>query len=91
LGGKVGAVANCDVVTKGVTTRRTVEVSGVSGLSMKCGLIPVLTQQVLAASLVFQLRQVGQHPDSASCASDLDGKVGNTVECTTVTAGLAQT
>jgi hypothetical protein len=36
------------------------------------------------------LRQTGQNPDSASCASDLAGKVGNTVDCTTVTAGQHQ-
>jgi hypothetical protein len=91
LDGKVGAVAYCNVVTNGAATRRTVVVSEVTGLSMKYGLIPLLAQPVLAASLQFELRQVGQHPDSATCASDLEGRVGNTVECTTVTAGVPQT
>ncbi|GAC1401461.1 MAG: hypothetical protein NVS4B6_25440 [Mycobacterium sp.] len=91
LDGKVGAVAYCNVATNDTASRRTVVVSEVTGLSMKYGLIPVLAQPVLAASLQFQLRQVGKHPDTATCASDLEGKVGNTVECTTVTAGVPQT
>jgi hypothetical protein len=91
LDGKVGAVGYCDVVVKGATTRRTAEVSEVSGLSMKYGLIPLVTQPVLAQLLALQLRQTGLQPDSVSCASDLQGKVGNTVECTTVTAGQQQT
>ena len=91
LDGKVGAVAYCNVVTAGVASRRTAVVSEVTGLSMKYGLIPVLAQPVLAASLQFQLRQVGKNPDTTTCASDLEGKVGNTVECTAVTAGVPQT
>jgi hypothetical protein len=91
LDGKVGAVGYCDVVVRGATTRRTAEVSEVSGLSMKYGLIPLVTQPVLAQLLALQLRQAGLQPDSVSCASDLQGKVGNTVECTTVTAGQQQT
>jgi hypothetical protein len=42
------------------------------------------------SSLLFQLRQIGQHPDAASCADDLQGKVGNAVECMTTTAGRNQ-
>jgi uncharacterized protein DUF4333 len=91
LDGKVGAVAYCNVVTNGVPSRRTAVVSEVTGLSMKYGLIPVLAQPVLAASLQFQLNQIGKHTDTATCASDLEGAVGNTVECTTVTAGVPQT
>jgi hypothetical protein len=41
--------------------------------------------------MLVQLKQVGQHPDSASCAGDPDGKLGNTIECTTVTGGQTQT
>ena len=91
LDGKVGAVAYCAVVTNGTSSRRTVEVSEVSGLAMKYGLIPVLTQPVLAESFAFQLRQIGQPPDSVSCSGDLEGKVGNTVECTAVKAGQTRT
>ncbi len=91
LDGKVGAVAYCAVVTNGTTSRRTVEVSEVTGLSMKYALIPVLTQPVLAESFFFQLRQIGQPPDSLSCSGDLEGKVGNTVECTAVKAGQSRT
>jgi hypothetical protein len=91
LEGKVGAVAYCDVSASGASTRRTVTVAEVSGLSLKYGLVPILAQAVAAASLIFQLRQTGQHPDTATCAGDLEGKVGNTVECTSGTAGQTQT
>jgi hypothetical protein len=91
LDGKAGALAYCDVTTHGATSRRTAQVFEVSGLAMKYALIPVLAQPVVASSLIFQLRQIGQHPDSATCAGDLEGKVGNTVECTTVTAAQNQT
>ena len=91
LDGKVGAVAYCDVTASGVTTRRTVEVTEVAGLSMKYVLIPVLPKPVVEGSLLSQLRQTGQHPDTASCASDLERKLGSTVECTTATAGKNQT
>lgn len=91
LDGKVGAVAHCDVTTQGVTTQRTVEVTAVSGLAMKYGLVSVLPKAVVESSLVFQLKQVGQHPDSASCAGDLEGKLDNTIECTTLSGGQTQT
>jgi hypothetical protein len=90
LEGKVGAVAYCDLTARGTKTRRSVEVSAVSGLQMTYGLIPVLPKAVVESSLVFQLRQIGQHPDSVSCADDLQGKVGNTGECMTTTAGRNQ-
>jgi hypothetical protein len=91
LDGKVGALAYCDVSVGGASTRRTVTVAEVSGLSVKYGLVPVLAQSVAASSLMFQLHQTGQHPDTATCAGDLEGKVGTTVECTAVTAGQSQT
>jgi hypothetical protein len=91
LDGKVGAIAYCDVTTGGATTRRTVEVAAVSGLQMKYGLVPVLSKEVVESSLVFQLRQTGQNPDSATCAGDLQGKIGSTVECTINSAGQRQT
>jgi hypothetical protein len=87
LDGKVGAVAYCDVTAGGVTSRRTVEVSDVSGLGLRYGLIPALDQAVVASSLLHQLRRIGQHPESATCAGDLEGTVGTTVACSTVTAG----
>jgi hypothetical protein len=90
LEGKVAAVAYCDVTSGGVTTRRTVQVADVTGLSMRYGLVPVLLKAVVESSLVFQLKQAGKHPDSASCAGDLEGKVGNTVECTAMSNGQAQ-
>lgn len=91
LEGKIGALAYCDVTAGGATTRRTVEVTNVSGLSMSYGLVPVLPKAVAESSLRFQMNQIGQHPDSVTCANDLEGKLGNTVECTTLTAGQTKT
>jgi len=57
LDGKVGAQAYCDVTAGGATTRRTIEVSSVSGLSMKYGPVPVLAKTVVEGSLLFQLKR----------------------------------
>ncbi len=87
LDGKVGAITHCNVTTKGVTLRRTVEVTSVAGFTMNYDVVPILTKDAAASSLLAQLEQVGPRPDSASCANDVDGKPGNTVECTAVTRG----
>ncbi len=87
LDGKVGAITHCAVTTKGVTLRRTVEVTSVTGFTMNYDVVPILTKDAAASSLLAQLEQVGPRPDSASCANDMDGKPGNTVECTAVTRG----
>ncbi|MUL76384.1 DUF4333 domain-containing protein [Mycolicibacterium sp. CBMA 226] len=89
LPGKVGAEALCDVTSAGATATRTVHVSAVSGLAMQYGLVPMLPKGVVESSLIFQLKQVGPQPDSATCVSGLEGKPGTTVDCTTRTAGQA--
>ncbi len=91
LDGKVGAVAYCNVTAQAATIQRTVEVTGVSGLAMNYHLVPILPTAVAEGSLAYQLKQTGQHPDSVTCAGNLEGKLGNTVECTTVTAGHTRT
>ncbi len=86
LDGKKGAVSYCDVTGGGVTVRRTVEVTGVSGLMMNFDVIPMLTQAEVEGSLLDELeRQVGTRPDTATCAGGLEGKPGNTVECSIIT------
>jgi hypothetical protein len=85
LGGKVGATAHCDVDARGVKLRRTVEVTAVEGLMMNVDLVPVLTKEEVASSLLDDFeRQLGRRPDSAQCAGNLEGKAGNTVDCTVV-------
>lgn len=91
LDGKVGAVVYCNVTAQGATVQRTVEVTGVSGLMINYHVVPILPRVAAERSLVFQLQQTGQHPGSVSCAGNLEGKPGNTVECTAVAAGQAQT
>ena len=85
LEGKVGATAHCEVDAGGVKLRRTVEVNTVEGLMMNFDLIPVLTKEEVAISLLDEFeRQLGRRPDSAQCAGNLEGKAGNTVDCTVV-------
>jgi len=85
LEGKVSATAHCEVDAGGVKLRRTVEVNTVEGLMMNFDLIPVLTKEEVAISLLDEFeRQLGRRPDSAHCAGNLEGKAGNTVDCTVV-------
>jgi hypothetical protein len=86
LEGKVGATAHCEVDSGGIKLRRTVEVNSVEGLMMNFDVVPVLTKEEVASSLLDELqRQLGRRPDSAQCTGELEGKVGNTVDCTVVT------
>ena len=86
LEGKVGATAHCDVDAGGVKLRRTVQVNSVEGLMMNFDVVPVLTKEEVASSLLDEFeRQLGRRPDSAQCAGNLEGTAGNTVDCTVVT------
>ena len=85
LEGKVGATAQCDVDAGGVKLRRTVEMNSVEGLMMNFAVVPVLTKDEVASSLLDEFeRQSGRRPDSAQCARELEGRAGNTVDCTVV-------
>ena len=86
LNGKVGATAHCEVDAGGLKLRRTVEVNKVEGLMMNFDVVPVMTKEEVASSLLDEFkRQSGQRPESAQCEGNLEGEVGNTVECTVVT------
>lgn len=96
LQGEIGAVSRCDVTTDAVTLPRTAEVTSVDGLMMNFGLVPMLTRAELAESLLDNLAgHVGERPESAVCADHLEGRPGNTVDCTvadeTTTATLRLT
>lgn len=91
LEGKKGSEAHCDVTAGGLTLKRTVDVTKVDGLMMNFTLIPVLIREQVQESLLDQLgAQLGQRPDSAECADNLEGKPGNTVECTVVAGDQTQ-
>jgi hypothetical protein len=86
LEGEVGKVTYCDVDAGGVKLRRTVEVNTVEGLMMKFDVVPVLTKAEVETSLLNDLTiQTRRRPDSARCSGNLEGRPGNTVECTVVT------
>lgn len=83
--GKVGAGTQCDVDAGGVRLRRTIEVSGVNGLMMNIDVLPLLTRTELEKSLLDELQeQAGQRPDGVTCSGSLEGKPGNTIDCTIV-------
>ncbi len=86
LDGKVGATAHCEVDSGGVKLRRTVEVNTVEGLMMNFDVVPVLTKAEVESSLLNELAiQTRRRPDSARCSGNLEGRPGNSVECTVVT------
>lgn len=85
LQGNVGAVAYCEVVAGGVKLRRTIEVNKVDGLMMNFDVVPLLTKAEVERSLLNELGSQGRRrPDSAQCSGNLEGRPGNTVDCTIV-------
>ncbi len=85
LEGEVGKVTYCDIDAGGVKLRRTVEVNTVEGLMMNFDVVPVLTKAEVERSLLNELEiQTRRRPDSARCSGNLEGRPGNTVECTVV-------
>ncbi|HET6732267.1 DUF4333 domain-containing protein [Mycobacterium sp.] len=90
LQGNVGAVAYCDVGAGGVKLRRTIEVNRVDGLMMNFDVVPLLTKAEVERSLLDELGSQGRpRPDSAQCSGNLEGRPGNTVDCTIVAGAEA--
>jgi hypothetical protein len=86
LEGEVGKVTYCEVDSGGVKLRRTVEVNTVEGLMMNFDVVPVLTKAEVESSLLNELEiQTRRRSDSARCSGNLEGRPGNSVECTVVT------
>ena len=53
--------------------------------SMNFDVVPMLTKVEVERSLLNELEtQAGRRPDSAECSGNLEGKPGNTVDCTVV-------
>ncbi len=91
LDGETGATARCLVDSDGLTLWRTVEVNSVEGLLMNYDVVPVLTTEEVARSLLGDLeRQLGRRPNSAHCNDNLEGRPGNAVDCTVVTGSQTQ-
>jgi hypothetical protein len=88
LDGKIGAQAQCEVTKDAVMMTRTVEVTNVEGLLMSYAVLPVLARQQVQDLLAERLQ--GGRPDTVDCAGDLQGKVGASLDCTTVTGGARQ-
>jgi len=90
LEGKQGFVAVCHVTAGGFTSRRTVEVTKVDGLSMNYGLSPALPRSSAEKALTNQLHQIGKYPTATTCAGDLEGKIDSTLRCTASYNGSSQ-
>ncbi|MEC9325929.1 MAG: DUF4333 domain-containing protein, partial [Actinomycetota bacterium] len=92
LHGQIGAISRCDITTAGLTLPRTAEVTSVDGLMMNFDLVPILTRTELENSLLDdRTAHVGARPDSATCAGHLEGRPGNTVDCTVADASTTAT
>ncbi len=92
LDGRVGASAYCTVSSDGTTARRLATVDKVDGLSMNYTIAPHLAKGDVENSLLDQLQQqLGQRPDSASCADDLQGAPNATLDCDVVAGSQTQT
>ena len=92
LDGKVGASAYCKVSSAGASARRLATVDKVDGLSMNYTIAPHLAKTDVETSLLDQLQQqLGQRPDSATCADDLQGAPNATLDCDVVAGSQAQT
>ena len=83
LPGRTGAEVQCDVSAGPAPLRRTAVVTGVRGLTMTFDVLPLLTKAEVETSLLAELAgRVNKRPDSAVCDGNLEGRVGNTVNCT---------
>jgi hypothetical protein len=69
-----------------------VNVTGVEGLALNYVVVPVLVKADVESSLLDQLaQQLGQRPDSANCADNLQGKTGMSVDCVVTSGARTQT
>lgn len=85
LEGKVGATAQCEVTDDGVTTKRMVEVDGVSGMSMDYSVRRVVPKEEVQSLLIQKLSADGTPVETVECVDDAVAKQGANVECVTVT------
>ena len=85
LEGKIGATAQCDVTVDGVTTKRMVEVDGVSGLSMDYSVRRVVPKEEVQTLLIQKLSADGTPVETVECVDDTVAKLGANVECAAVT------
>ena len=85
LEGEEGNVAYCHIAIGGESLRRAVEVVKVNNLALNFQMLPMLTRAEVEDSLLKELGPpVGLRPDAVTCAGDLQGKIGETVDCVVV-------
>lgn len=85
LEGKIGATAQCEVTLDGVTTKRMVEVDGVSGLSIDYSVRRVVPKEQVQDLLIQKLNADGTPVETVECVDDAVAKLGANVECAAVT------
>ncbi len=85
-----GTFTYCHFTADGVTVRRAIKVTNVDKLQISKRVLAVLPRAAAEKSLTEELiPQIGQ-PDAVTCAGDLDGEEGKTVECTVVAGPESQ-
>lgn len=92
LAGTTDSFAYCTVDSEGNSVRRLVTVTKVDGLSMDYSVVPILIKPAVETALLNQLeQQLGQRPESAECSGDLQGKVGDSIDCVVTNGSETQT
>jgi hypothetical protein len=87
--GQVGQSARCDVTVTPVNSfEPIITVTGVNGSNIDYAMVPSVNKSQLEIAVKGMItRSTNAAPDSVSCESGLDGKVGATALCNVTTAG----
>lgn len=87
--GQVGQTARCDVTITAVNSfEPVISVTGVNGSQVNYAMVPSVNKTQLEAAVTDMItRSTHTAPDSVSCESGLDGKVGAVAYCNVTTAG----
>ena len=87
--GQIGQSARCDVTVTPVNSfEPIITVTGVDGSNINYAMVPSVNKSQLETAVADMIaRSTKTAPDSVSCDSGLDGKVGATAFCNVSTAG----
>jgi len=89
LVGQIGQTARCDVTVTPVNSfEPVITVTGVKGPNIDYAMVPSVNKTQLQASVTDMItRSTKTAPDSVSCESGLEGKVGAVAYCNVTSAG----
>jgi len=89
LVGQIGQTARCDVTVTPVNSfEPIITVTGVKGTNIDYAMVPSVNKDQLATSVTDMItRSTKTAPDSVSCETGLEGKVGAVAYCNVTAAG----